>query len=133
MARLDDFYGDRRLSLFAGDFRKHDRFYDHVAVCEDSRLSVSAIGQPFTGFLLDAKKILSLNEVQLGIWLDVLTSFLIIDRPTTPAATKEYWAMCERVEKMDISKRVNEGGDLAALAESVAYCVGPASDLVPNE
>ena len=116
-ARLDDYYWEYKLHLNAADWRESDRYYAHEAVCEDTRLSISAIGQPFVGFLLDAKKMSTLNLVQLQLWMDVMASFYVFDdcQVKTKTQKTEYWAICESVKQLAIRDRIATGGDLSRL------------------
>ena len=78
-ARLNDYYGDSKVHLRAGDFHKSDKYYDHEAICEDTRLSINSTGQLFVGFLLDANKMPTLTTPQLQLWIDVMCSFAAFD------------------------------------------------------
>ncbi len=72
---------------------RNGRYWDLVGICEDTRLSVSAIGTPFVAFLLDAKKMPTLTNPQLQIWLDTMASFCAFDEvecKKQPAMRKEY-------------------------------------------
>ena len=117
-ARLTDYYGESKVRLKSGDHRLSDKYYGHKAVCEDSRLSISHIGQPLIGFLLDAKKMPTLTTKQLQLWIDVMCSFAIFDEPTImgPAHKKEYRAICDAVTQLSIADRVSTGGDLEYLS-----------------
>jgi hypothetical protein len=117
-ARLTDYYGESKVRLRSGDHRLSDKYYNHAAVCEDSRLSISHVGQPFIGFLLDANKMPTLSTPQLQLWIDVMCSFAIFDVPTiTGKAHKaEYRAICDAVSVLSIAGRVSTGGDLAHLS-----------------
>jgi hypothetical protein len=46
-ARLEDYYGEYRVSLRSADWR-NGKYWDLVGVCEDTRLSVAAIGTPLS-------------------------------------------------------------------------------------
>ena len=86
-------------------------------VCEDTRLSICTVGQPFVGFLLDANKMPTLTLVQLQLWLDVMASLAVFDNQTmTKTQSTEYTAICKAVERLAICDRVALGGDLAALS-----------------
>ena len=117
-ARLSDYYGEFKLHLNAADWRESDRYYAHEAVCEDTRLSISAIGQSFVGFLLDANKMPTLSVVQLQLWLDVMASFAVFDdaQVMTKTHRTEYQAICESVQQLAICDRVAHGGDLFELS-----------------
>ena len=113
-ARLEDYYGDYRVNLYAADF-KDSKYYDLVGVCEDTRLSIAAIGIPFVAYVLDSNKMPTLTNPQLQIWLDTLASFCVVDEPNCiekPEMRKEYYAMQNAVEQLAIRDRVCNG-DLA--------------------
>ena len=88
-ARLADYYGDLKVHLKAGDFRNSDKYYNHAAICEDTRLSISTVGQPFVGFLLCANKIPTLTLVHLQLWIDVMCSFAVVDTQALPPSEKQ--------------------------------------------
>ena len=118
--RLNDFYRDSMVHLKAGDFLKSEKYYNHKAICEDTRLSISSIGQSFVGFLLDANKMPTLTAPQLQLWIDILCSFAIFDPLCAegPKQKTEMKAICEAVSTLAIADRVSNGGDLAHLARS---------------
>jgi hypothetical protein len=116
--RLSDYYGESKVRVKSGDHRLSERYYGHQAVCEDSRLSISHIGQPLIGFLLDANKMPTLTVKQLQLWIDVMCSFAIFDeiKITGKAHKKEYRAILDSVAKLSIADRVSTGGDLEYLS-----------------
>ena len=83
-----------------------------VGVCEDTRLSVAALGTPFVAYLLDSKKVPTLTKPQLQIWLDTLASFSVFDEKackSQPAMKKEYNKMLDAVRRLAICDRVTTG------------------------
>ena len=77
---------------------------------------MSAIGTPFVAYLLDAKKMPTLTNPQLQIWLDTMASFCVFDEAECrkrPAMRKEYYQMMEAIKQLAICDRVSPGGDLA--------------------
>ena len=88
-ARLTDYYGDFKVNLRAGDYRNSDKYYNHAAICEDTRLSICTIGQPLVGFLLDANKMPTLTLDQLQLWIDVMCSFAVFDTQALPPSEKQ--------------------------------------------
>ena len=57
------------------DLTLSERYYNKKGLCEDTRLSLAVIGQPFVAFVLDATRTPTLTLVQLQVWLDTLSSF----------------------------------------------------------
>ena len=113
---MDDYYGNNKVYLTAADFKQSERYYNKKGLCEDTRLSLAAIGQPFTAFALDATRIPTLTLVQLQVWLDTLSSFAFFDdvKVTAPSQKKELGNIQQAVQALAIGDRVSAGGDLAS-------------------
>ena len=115
-ARLVSCYGEQQVHLHCADW-KDTKYYDLVGICEDTRLSVPAVGTPFVAYVLDANKMPTLNLVQLQLWLDVMASFAVFDNQSmTKTQSTEYKAIYKAVEQLAICDRVALGGDLSALS-----------------
>ena len=119
-ARLVSCYGEQQVHLHSADW-KDTKYWDLVGVCEDTRLSVPAVGTPFVAYVLDANKMPTLTPHQLQIWLDTLASFAVFDDKLIatkgPALKKEFWAMKEAMKTLAIEDRMAEGGDLSLALE----------------
>ncbi len=114
---MEDYYGEYKVHLATADWRD-TKYWVLKGICVDSSLSVSSVGARFVGYLLDAKKLPTLANSQLQIWLDTMASFSVFDEKECvkqPAMRKEYNKMVEAVKMLAICDWVTTG-DLATYA-----------------